>query len=388
MQKSFRKNILLSVIIFTIVGMILAFILNTNFSALRNNPFKSSKINILLVGFDSSINGPPRADTIILASIDLKSKGIGVLSIPRDTRVNIPGYGMNRVNATHAFGDIELTVKTLEAFFNVPIDYYVETDFNGFSRIIDALGGVELNIEKPLHYIDKAGNLYINLPAGAQQLNGDEALQYVRYRDSKYGDIGRVERQQKFIKAIMNKILKPEIVIKLPSIYKEVKDSVSTNIPLKDLSPFIHLVKDINMDHIKTTMLPGEPQYINGASYWIVFEDELEILLNNLIRSKEYIKNSNYNISIYNGNGVVGVASQLSSILKKYGFRIKNVENADNFDYKNTIIKYYDKRDKTAALGIHELIGGEIIYNNEEKEGLDIIIGLDFLKKGEEKKGS
>ena len=181
MQKKSRNIFLITGLISLILlAILIIYFFNNDFWALQQNPFKSSKLNILLVGYDSSINGPPRADTIIVASIDLKTKEIGLLSIPRDTRINIPGYGMNRINASHAFGGVELTASTLEDYLDVPIEYYVETDFYGFGGIIDAIGGVEINIKEPLQYVDNAGGLYIDLPAGNQRLNGEEALQYVR----------------------------------------------------------------------------------------------------------------------------------------------------------------------------------------------------------------
>lgn len=384
-MQRFSKSALLvaGLILVIIIGFLLAFIFNTDFRALKLNPFKSSKLNILVIGYDSSINGPPRADTILLASIDLKTREVGVLSIPRDTRVSIPGHGVNRINAAHAFGGIDLTVQTLESFLNVPIDYYVETDFDGFARIIDAVGGVELTIKEPLHYVDKAGGLYIDLPAGRQKLNGEEALEYVRFREELKGDIGRIERQQKFLKAMVKSLLNPDIIVKLPAIYKETRKAVNTNIPIQDISPFVHLIKDMKMEQFKTVMLPGEPKYINGASYWIADREKLEILVNNLIRSKEYITNSQYQISILNGNGVPGLANRLASEIEKYGFKIGKVANADNFNYKQTLIKYFDTRDKKIALGIRRLIGGKIVYQgieeDEEKDNLEIIIGADYF---------
>lgn len=384
-MQRFSKSALLvaALILVIIIGFLLAFIFNTDFRALKLNPFKSSKLNILVIGYDSSINGPPRADTILLASIDLKTREVGVLSIPRDTRVSIPGHGVNRINAAHAFGGIDLTVQTLESFLNVPIDYYVETDFDGFARIIDAIGGVELTIKEPLHYVDKAGGLYIDLPAGRQKLNGEEALEYVRFREELKGDIGRIERQQKFLKAMVKSLLNPDIIVKLPAIYKETRKAVNTNIPIQDISPFIHLIKDMKMEQFKTVMLPGEPKYINGASYWIADREKLEILVNNLIRSKEYITNSRYQISILNGNGVPGLANRLASEMEKYGFKIGKVANADNFNYKQTLIKYFDTRDKKIALGIRRLIGGKIVYQgieeDEEKDNLEIVIGADYF---------
>src|SRR6056297_2406736 len=104
-----KKGILILFIVLIIIGFTLAYVLNNNFSVIRGNPFSTSKINILIIGYDSTINGPPRADTIILSSIDLNTKETGVLFIPRDTRVDIPGHGKNRINASHAFGGVELT---------------------------------------------------------------------------------------------------------------------------------------------------------------------------------------------------------------------------------------------------------------------------------------
>ncbi len=379
------KNIvlLLGLILLILLGCIITFFFNDSFLALKNNPFNSTKLNLLIIGFDSLINGPPRADTIILASIDLKSKEVGVLSIPRDTRVSIPGYGINRINASHAFGGADLTVETLEEFLNINIDYYLETDFSGFARIVDALGGVDINVEKPLQYVDKAGGLYINLPAGKQKLDGEKALQYVRYREPIKGDIGRVERQQKFLKALFRRVLSPDIIIKIPGIYKEVKKTVNTNIPVQDISPFVHFLKDMGFNSFETVMLPGEPQYINGASYWVANGEELKILVNNLIHSKEYIKNSHFNLAIYNGNGVNGFAGTFAEEMTKYGFRIDRIANADHYNYKTTLIRYYDENNKELSLNINKLIGGKVEYKQTEEQrraDIEIILGADFLE--------
>ncbi|MFW5992112.1 MAG: LCP family protein [Halanaerobiaceae bacterium] len=384
MLKFTKKTYILVGLILFIIGAILAFLFNTQFSAVQNDPFSTSRLNILIVGYDSEIHGPSRADTIILTSIDLDTGQTGALFIPRDTRLEIPGYGKNRINAAHAFGGIELVIQTLEQFLNVPVDYYMETDFDGFARIIDTMGGIKINIEKPLHYVDRAGDLYIDLPAGERVLNGEEALQYVRYREETYGDIGRVRRQQKFIKSLMDKALSPEIIIKLPSIYKEVNNTVKTNIPFQDISPFLHLLKDMDLENIKTTMVPGEPKYINGASYWLADREELEIMVNKLIRSKEYIENSGYFVTIYNGNGEPGVASGLADELRKYGFNISKVANAEHFNYQTTIIKYFDSQDKSIVRNIQKLIGGKIKEGENNKGGVEIIIGADYLQdKGE-----
>lgn len=385
-RKSFRRFFIIGLIILIFVSILLFYFFKSDFWALRNNPFGSSKLNILVIGYDSSINGPPRADTIILASIDLEAKEIGLLSIPRDTRVDIPDHGMNRVNASLAFGGIDLILETLENFLAVPIDYYVQTDFQGFARIIDAIGGVEVDIKSPLKYEDKAGGTYIDLPAGRRVLNGKESLDYVRFREPVMGDIGRVERQQKFIKAMMKRVLSPDIIVKLPAIYNEAKQAVDTNIPVQDITPFMRLITDLDLNKMETVTLPGEPKYINGASYWVPDQEETKILVNNLIRSKEYIKNGQYSLRIVNGNGVPGQASKFANKMEKYGFNIHSLANADNYDYLTTEIFYYDHANEKLAMNIKELIGGKVYYLEASEgdpqgrgEDIQIILGADNI---------
>ncbi|MCF8009408.1 MAG: LCP family protein [Halanaerobiales bacterium] len=371
------KYILLFTIIFIILSTTAYILLNDDFSLLDLNPFRDSKLNILVAGYDSSINGPPRADTIIVASVNLNTNQVGLLFIPRDTRVEINGHGYNRINASHAYGGIELLNETVEDFLSIKLDYFVETDFKGFEKIIDLIGGIDLHIEKPLHYIDEAGGLNINLSAGDVHLNGERALQYVRFRGDKLGDIGRVSRQQKFVDALINKATSSQNIIKLPSIYKEVMNSVNTNIPLQDIKPFVELAKNVELDKVTTEMVPGRPEYINGASYWIAEKKSLDILVNNLIRSKEFIENNKYQITILNGNGVSGTASNLSEELQKYGFKINKIGNADNYNYEKTIIYY--KGLKGNADGIQEIIGGRIEKKEDIDNDLQIILGKDYL---------
>ncbi|MFW5788091.1 MAG: LCP family protein [Halanaerobiales bacterium] len=381
-----RKKILITlvIIIAILIVSVIFYFLNDEFSAVKDDPFSTSKINILALGYDSSVNGPPRADTIMIISLDLDNSEAGVLFVPRDTRVNIPGHGLDRINASHAYGGVELTKKTLESFLNISIDYYVETDFTGFSKIIDAIGGVKVYIEKPLYYEDEAGDLEIDLPDGRVELDGEEALEYVRYRGATKGDIGRVERQQKFIRALVDKLLQPEMVVKIPKLYNETKKAVNTDIPYKDISPFVKSAKEMDLNNIQTDMVPGKAEYIDGASYWLADQEKLEIIVNNMIRSKEYIKNSSYELSIYNGNGEPGLAGKAADRLKKYGFKINIIANARTFDYENTLIKYYEEDSREKARGIKEIIGGKVEYSDEDRDKqIQIILGKDFMLKSE-----
>lgn len=372
------------IIFLVMIGVAIPLLWNEELSQISSSgPFKENKVNILAVGYDSNVNGPPRADTIILISLDVESNEAGLIFLPRDTYVNSNKRNFTKLNSSHVYGGIELTQETVEEMLKVDIDYYLETDFRGFEKIIDRLGGVEINVARNLNYVDKAGGLYINIPAGQQTLNGEEALQYVRYRDAR-GDIGRIERQQKFIDAVLARVLSPSIVTKVPGIIKEVNDAVNTNIPVQDITPFLNTAKGIDLSQIESKMLPGKAQYINGISYWVPDLDEAKIMIDNLVRNKSYIQNKEYQLSVLNGVGESRAASKTAALLEKYGFQISDVGNAVKYDYQSSIIKYYSEEDEKTASQIAELLGGQIEYiegaEENSNKNIEVIVGAGYEK--------
>ena len=169
------------------------------------------KLHVLIIGEDDGLVAPGksvtgRSDTLMVASYDPKSGDVSLLSIPRDTLVEIPGrVNQDKINHAFVFGGVDLTLRTVSKFLNMPLRYYVHVQTDGFRRIVDALGGVTIDVEKNMRYKDEAGDLYINLKQGEQVLTGKQAEGYVRYRlDS---DIKRTERQQKFIAAALKGFL-------------------------------------------------------------------------------------------------------------------------------------------------------------------------------------
>lgn len=396
------KKILLGCI-FVILALISALISlyflsdSTDFSVFQRywTGFNRSKLNILVAGYDSNINGFPRADTLILVSIDLAEKKVGALSIPRDTRVRIPGRkGFEKINASHAYGGIELTKKTVEDFLDIPVDYYVVSDFNGFEEIIDILGGVEIDVEKELNYEDRAGGLFIHIPRGRQVLDGEKALQYVRYRGELLGDIGRIKRQQKFLKALSEQILQGGTVLKLPELVKEIRSAVTTNFTVNDILKLVKLLKDVKMQDVEMATLPGEPVYIPedtpgyayGGSYWIPKAEEAKLIVDSLIRSKEYLNNNKYTVGIYNGNGVKGLAHELAGKLSQCGYEVVFVGNAKHFDFPRTVI-YYNLESREGAVKINDLLKAELTATEPEtgllkSEGrpldIAILLGKDY----------
>jgi len=223
----------------------------------------SQKLTLLLMGVDSRGEEPARADTIIVAFIDMETKKVSLLSIPRDTYAEVPGHGYTKINHAHAFGGPELMAEAVSEFLGVPVNKYVEVDFEGFKDIVDILGGVRIDVEKRMYYPAES----IDLQPGEQVLDGDKALQYVRYR-GREGDIGRIERQQKFLKTFADQAVSLGTIFKLPGLISEIRESTRTNLTLKEMLGLAKIAKDVNASEIETSMVPGSPVYIKGVSYW------------------------------------------------------------------------------------------------------------------------
>ena len=241
------------------------------------------KANIMIMGVDSREDDVGRSDTLMVATIDPKKDQASLLSIPRDTRVKIKNHGFDKINHAYAFGGHELTKDTVENFLGVTLDHYIIIDTHAFQRIIDTIGGIDIDVEKRMYYEDPwddDGGLVINLQPGMQHMDGKTAITYVRYRDEE-GDLGRIQRQQKFMKAIFDKIASPAIIMKIPSIIKEVSNSIKTDMSIRQMIEFAGTIKESQKNGLKTDMVPGRPLYIDEISYWIPNIKELRQTLAN-----------------------------------------------------------------------------------------------------------
>ena len=238
------------------------------------------KTNIVVMGVDERDEDAGRSDTLFVVMLDPKSNNISLLSVPRDTMVRIPGRGWDKVNHAFAYGGHKLTQQTVEEFLGVQINNYVVVDFKGFKGLVDAIGGIDINVEKDMYYEDPYDNLVIDLQRGRQHLDGAKAIQYVRYRDEE-GDIGRIKRQQHFMAAIYEKVTSTEILTKVPGLVKELVTMIKTDIPITDM---IKLAKAMNktmkdQKGLNMAMVPGEPVYIDEVSYWVPDMTDLRAMM-------------------------------------------------------------------------------------------------------------
>lgn len=254
-------------IIFLLVGAVYA-LWNGGTSLL--DVVAKNRINILVLGVDERADDVGRSDTSFVVTLDTEAKKITVFSVPRDSRVKIAGHGWDKVNHAFAFGGLSLSKSTIENLLGVPIDYTVTVDFKGFVRMIDALGGITIDVEKRMRYsdpYDDDGGLEIDLYPGVQRLSGKEAIKYVRYRDEE-GDIGRVTRQQKFLKAVLKELASPQTVVRLPELAKEFYGAVKTDMPLSKIIKLLPMVQEAASNGMATATVPGTPLWIKEVSYW------------------------------------------------------------------------------------------------------------------------
>jgi polyisoprenyl-teichoic acid--peptidoglycan teichoic acid transferase len=200
----------------------------------------TERVNVLIMGGDErglSKDEVARSDSMLVVSFDPVTKKVHLFSILRDTHVEIPGHKSNRVNAAITLGGPELAMKTIGNLTGLNIQYYVYVDFQGFIKLVDAIGGVDFYVEKDMHYSDAADkHMYdINLKKGQQHLDGDKALQYVRFRHDRLSDFTRTERQRDFLKAIAAKLKSGWNLVRLPEILGEITPSMETNMSPGDM---------------------------------------------------------------------------------------------------------------------------------------------------------
>ncbi len=236
----------------------------------------SDKLYFLLVGSDKNeaVSDSSRADTIIVAAVDVVQKQVFLVSVPRDSYVPIEGYGEDKINHAYAYGGIDLLSDTVENLFGIPIDYYAVVDFSGFEDIIDALGGVEIDVDKRMYY--QTYDDLIDIEAGQQRLNGEQALQYVRYRSDAMGDITRVSRQQLLLKAIFTEFSENSGISKLPQILPAVNRAVETDLPFTDMLHLAFFFRSLSGEDLSSITLSGDFMTKNGISYWQIDEEALQ----------------------------------------------------------------------------------------------------------------
>ncbi|NJK35592.1 MAG: LCP family protein [Oscillatoriales cyanobacterium SM2_2_1] len=242
---------------------------------------------ILLLGTDLEPNDPDsfrsRTDTLIMVRLDPKRPGISLLSIPRDTRVELPTHGTNKINAANVFGGVELTRGTVSMLLEgTRIDRHILIDTRGLVSLVDALGGLELTVPQRMVYEDKTQKLKIDLYPGKQVLNGQQVEGFVRYRGDADADLGRIRRQKLMLQALRAKFNDPTLITRLPHLVAITQRHIRTDLDFEELlaiGTFLFTVPPANIETLTLGGRASDP-YVYNTSYWLIEAEDIRQAIN------------------------------------------------------------------------------------------------------------
>jgi polyisoprenyl-teichoic acid--peptidoglycan teichoic acid transferase len=369
-------------------------------------------VNILVMGMSvlsSDVDNPPAsstklsykaqvnsfkglADTMLLVRLNPDTKKVIILSIPRDTRVELDEHGVQKINNTNILGGPALTAKTVTNLLQgVEIDRYLRVNVAGVEKLVDALGGVTVNVPKDLKYRDDSQHLYIDLKKGKQHLNGNQVLQLLRFRQDALGDLGRIQRQQSVIQAILEQTLTPATVSKIPSIIPAVQGYIDTNLKVEELLAVASFVVQNKSDRPQTLILPGD---FNGnrrgtVSYWLPNENKIKTLVGQHFGREEFasgiIQPSRVRIAIQDSTGDRQAVKALVKKLTAAGYQNIYVAEplAEPLGVTRTIAQ---QGDEASAKAIQTQLGlGEVRVEASGNVGSDVTIqvGRDWLQQNQ-----
>jgi polyisoprenyl-teichoic acid--peptidoglycan teichoic acid transferase len=232
--------------------------------------FGEVKLNVLILGYQSD---EETTDTIILAHLDVTRRTATLVSIPRDTWVPIPNQGSMKINAAYAFGGAHSTARAVGRLMGgIPIDAIVALQPEGAAKIVDAMGGLDVNVDEDMDYDDESGDLHIHLRKGEQHLTGDQVAGYVRFRHDAASDFGRVKRQRQVLKLMMDQLSQPQNWAKLPRILQIARKDVNTTLTDAQLASLLTIYRNVPDDDVRSFTLPSRAGWVGDAS--VVFADQ------------------------------------------------------------------------------------------------------------------
>lgn len=377
-------------------------------SPARRSGYRLSRpVNILIMGVDrvpqvatnSSKKFDGRSDTILLLHLDPRNKSVSLLSVPRDTKVQIPGVAFSKINEANARGGVALAARLVSSTLNnVTIDRYVRVSTGAFRELVDLLGAVEVFVPRAMSYTDKAQKLSINLAQGWQTLNGEQAEQFARFRNDGLGDIGRIGRQQSLIQAIRNRLVSPSVVVRLPEIIRLMQKYVDTNLKFEEILTLANFGVQLEPDNFKMVMLPGRSSSKKAdlRSYWIVdaiardrimtqyFNQSVSDFAQGRFRNpSQSVLPIQLKIAVQNASSNPKTAKTLASFLKEKGFyNVYVVKDWADKERQSQII--VQQGDLEAANSLQKLLGGgkiEAASTGEIASELTIRIGEDWVKR-------
>ena len=339
------------------------------------------RMTILLLGLDTredERNQPTRSDTMILVTVDPAQKRAGMLSIPRDLWVPIPGHGENKINTAHFFGELDkpgggpaLARRVVEYNLGVRVNYYARVDFRGFEELIDAIGGITVDVERPIKDDEypagpasEGGICRVYIPTGLQHMDGRTALRYARSRHGD-NDFARNHRQQTVLLAARTQVLQPSILPRVPQMIGILRDALQTDVPLTDILPIFNMARGIQSKDIVVRSIDYSMTIDYNGDGTVLIPDRRKIqkVVEEVFGdhpppstptptpspTATPTRTAIGAVRVLNGTLRDGLARATADRLAASGYEIKHVGNAAKTDYAETVVMDHTSRDGVAA---------------------------------------
>lgn len=289
------------------------------------------RINLLCMGLDRNWtrdNMPytknARTDTMMLASLDLATKSVAVLSIPRDTWVRLPGMrGHTKINSAHERGGIPYTIKTVEEFLGTHVDYYVVIKQEAIQGAIDKLGGLQVKVDKQMDYDDNWGHLHVHLKPGEQNLSGEQVVGYMRFRKDAEGDFGRIRRQQQVVQLLSQRMKEPSVIFSLGELFDVLNEYVKTNLSREQILALGAMFHHVEPQNLLTASVPCSPGPRGDIAYLVPDDAKKELLVKWLIDGDEEAANQLTTVEVVNRSGSRRLGQETVTWLKDLGFKVR-----------------------------------------------------------------
>lgn len=385
----------------------------------------ASRVNILVMGVDygdwsADRDGPSRTDSMILLTLDPITREAGMLSIPRDLWVNIPGFEHGRINTAHALGESyklpgggpALAAKTVEEFIGVPVQYYAVVSFDAFTRMVDEIGCINIWAFEDLAIdpVGKGNTIYLTKDKG-YCMDGATLMAYIRSRKSEGGDVDRARRTQQAIIAIKDAVLDPSnfttLLSRAPALYQELASGINTNLSFEDAMKLVMLVRDVSTENIKTHVIDYSMSTLasvlsddgQAMSILVPIPDKIRELRDQMFAESGSIRpyaqgeliqlaaEEGASLEILNGTYTAGLAGTTGDYFKSLGMNVASVGNPDQIGYPRTVIidhrgkpymnkylmdlfkttaasQFQIKYDPASAADVTIILGDDWVYNN------------------------
>lgn len=323
------------------------------------------------------------SDTMLLVRFEPETQRITILSIPRDTRILMENYGIQKINSANVHGGPALAAREVSKLLNgVGIDRYARINVLGLGKLVDILGGIDFYVPKDMHYTDESQHLYINLKQGKHHLNGEQTIELLRFRHDTYGDLGRIQRQQLLLRALMEHALNPTTIARIPQLLEAIKSDVDTNLSVEEAIALAGFAQKIDRDRVFSLIVPGD---FNGdgrheISYWLPDYRRIEAMMAKYFdlgyASRLVVDHAHLRVSIQDGTHNSRAVQNLVKMLEKAGYHNVSVDAplASSLAVTNIVAQ---QGDADSASNIHQTLGfGEVRVETSGTLYSDITIQL------------